>query len=168
MIPKIDKTCFVDESAVIIGDVEIKEKCGVFPSAVIRGDQNKITIDEGSNVQDCAVIHTDTKHKVKIGKNVSIGHSAIVHGATIDDNVIIGMNATIMNGAKIGKGSIIGACALVTENKNIPKNSLVVGIPGKVVKQDEKFNTASINNVETYKSLTINHKKKKYPHYKKL
>ena len=83
MIPKIDKTCFIAESAVIIGDVELKKNCGVFPNAVIRGDQNTIKIDEGSNVQDCAVIHTDIEHKVIIGKNVSLGHGSVVHGALL-------------------------------------------------------------------------------------
>ena len=167
MIPKIDKTCFIAESAVIIGDVELKKNCGVFPNAVIRGDQNTIKIDEGSNVQDCAVIHTDIEHKVIIGKNVSLGHGSVVHGAAIEDNVIIGMNSTIMNGAKIGKGSIIGACALVTEDKEIPPNSLVVGIPGKIIKQAEEFLEMGKKNAEEYHRLIEEHNNKDHEHYKK-
>ncbi len=167
MIPKIDKTSFIAESSVIIGNVEIGKNCGVFPNAVIRGDKNKIKIDEGSNIQDCCVIHTDTEYKVNIGKNVSIGHNAVIHGATIEDNVLVGMNSTVMNGAKIGEGSIIGACALVTENKVIPPNSLVMGIPGKVIKQDKKFEKMSIENAEIYQKLSKEHLEQKYTHYKK-
>ncbi len=167
MIPKIDKTSFIAESSVIIGNVEIKKNCGVFPNAVIRGDQNKIQLNDGSNVQDCAVIHTDTEHKVTIGKNVSIGHNAVIHGATIEDNVLIGMNATVMNGAKIKEGSIIGACALVTEDKEIPPNSLVIGIPGKIVKQDEKFLEMCKKNASIYKRLTKEHLEEQHDHYKK-
>lgn len=166
MIPEIDKTSFIAETAVIIGDVKIAKNCGVFPYAVIRGDQNTIKIDEGSNIQDCCVIHVNKENPVKIGKNVSIGHGAIIHGATIEDNVIIGMHATIMNGSKIGNGSIIGANALVTEKKEIPENSLVMGIPGKIIKQDEKFKKLSIQNAETYQQLAKEHKEKKYKHYK--
>lgn len=166
MEPKIGKSCYISKTSVIIGNVKIKDNCGIFPNAVIRGDKNLIEIDKGSNVQDCAVLHTDSKHTVKIGKNVSIGHGAIVHGAHIEDNVIVGMNATLMNGCEIGKGSIIGACGLVTENKKIPPNSLVLGIPGKIIKQDEKFEEMSIKNAETYKNLAKEHIKGEHIFYK--
>jgi carbonic anhydrase/acetyltransferase-like protein (isoleucine patch superfamily) len=101
--PKIHESCFISKTAVIIGNVKIRKNCGVFPNAVIRGDENLIEIDEGSNVQDCVVIHVNSEHSTKIGKNVSIGHKAVVHGATIEDNVIVGMNSTIMNGVKLAK-----------------------------------------------------------------
>jgi len=165
MNPDIHESSFISKTAVIIGNVKIKKNCGVFPNAVIRGDQNLIEIDEGSNIQDCAVIHVNSTYKVKIGKKVSIGHSAVIHGATIEDNVIVGMNATVMNGVKIGKGSIIGANALVTENKEIPPNSLVIGVPAKIAKQDEKFEDICIKNAEVYKKLSKEHKNKKYEFY---
>ena len=165
MKPKIDVSSFVAESAVIMGDVRIGKNCGIFPNSVIRGDQNSISMDEGSNLQDCAVIHTDIDHKVKIGKNVSIGHSAVVHGATIEDYVIIGMNATVMNGSKIGRGSIIGANTLITTDKVIPKNSLVIGIPGEIIKQDKKYEELAKKNAEVYYKLTQDHLQRKYKHY---
>ena len=166
MKPEIHKSSFVAKTAIITGDVKIGKNCGIFPNAVIRGDQNSINIDDGSNVQDCCVIHTNEKYAVKIGKNVSIGHGAIIHGANIEDNVIIGMNATLMNGCRISSGSIIGANALVTENKIVAENSLVLGVPGKTIKQDEKFKETAILNAETYQKLSKNHKDGKYKYYK--
>lgn len=157
MKPKIHKSSFIAKSAVVIGNVTIGKNCGVFPNAVIRGDENSIEIDDGSNVQDCCVIHCDEDHSVKIGKNVSIGHGAILHGATIEDNCLIGINVTILNGARIGKGSIIGANALVTTDMNVPENSLVLGIPGKVVKQDKKFCGMAILNAEAYQRISREH-----------
>ena len=165
MKPEINESSFIAKTAVIIGDVKIGKNCGVFPNAVIRGDQNSIRIDDGSNVQDCCVIHTNNEYKVEIGKNVSLGHGSIVHGAIIEENVIIGMNATVMNGCRIRNGSIIGANALVTEKKEIPENSLVLGVPGKVVKQDKKFKEAGILNAKTYQKLSKEHKDKKYQYY---
>jgi len=157
-MPTIHKSSFIDSSAVIIGDVSIGKNCGVFPHAVIRGDQNSITIGEGSNIQDCCVIHVNEKHCVTIGKNVSIGHSAMIHGATIGDDCLIGIHATVLNGSIIGSGSIIGANALVTEGKEIPKNSLVVGIPGKVIKQDGDFIETIRTNAQIYQQLSQKHK----------
>ena len=165
MKPEIHKSSFIADTAVIIGNVKIGKNCGVFPNAVIRGDQNTIKIDEGSNVQDCCVIHVNKENNVNIGKNVSIGHGAIIHGAIIDDNVIIGMHATVMNGCRIGQGSIIGANALLTEKKEIPENSLVIGIPAKIVKQDEKFKQLAIKNAETYQRLSKEHKEGKHIQY---
>jgi carbonic anhydrase/acetyltransferase-like protein (isoleucine patch superfamily) len=165
-MPSIHKTSFVAKSAVIIGDVTIGENCGIYPLAVIRGDENSIEIGDGSNVQDCCVIHVDKDHYVKIGKNVSIGHSATIHGAIIGDGCLIGIHATVLNGANIGSGSIIGACALVTENMEIPKNSLVLGIPGKIVKQDESYLKEARMNAETYKELSQKHRQGKFTVYK--
>ncbi len=165
MKPEIHKSSFVAKSAVVIGKVKIGKNCGVFPHAVIRGDQNTITINEGTNVQDCCVIHTDVDHKVTIGKNVSIGHGAIVHGATIEDDCLIGMHATIMNGAKIGSGSIIGAKALVTTDMEIPEHGLVLGIPGKVIKHDETFREMAKKNAKTYQKISKEHLEGKHPIY---
>ncbi len=167
MKPDIHNSSFIAKTAVIIGDVTIKKNCGVYPCAVIRGDKNSIIIDEGSNVQDCCVIHVDKEHNVKIGKNVSIGHAAVIHGATIENNCLIGINSTILNGAKIGKGSIIGANALVTTDMEVPENSLVLGVPGKIIKQDEKFCEIARLNAETYQKLSKEHLEGKHPVYSK-
>ena len=163
---KIDKSSFIAPTAVLIGDVTIGKHCGVYPHAVIRGDQNSIEIGDGSNVQDCCVIHVNDTFPVKIGKNVSIGHLAMIHGATIEDDCLIGINATVLNGARIGSGSMIGANALVTAGVEIPKNSLVLGVPGKVIKQDEGLLEMIRYNAETYKKLSQNHLQGKYPVYK--
>lgn len=161
-MPTIHKSCFIAPGAVIIGDVTIGKNCGVYPYAVLRGDENSIRIDDGSNVQDCCVVHTDADHVVTIGKNVTIGHGAIVHGAVIADDCLIGIHATVLNGARIGAGSIIGACALVTEQMVVPENSLVLGIPGKVVKQDPGFVTMIRTNAEIYQHLSQKHKQGKF------
>jgi len=165
-MPKIDKSSFIASSSVIIGDVTIGKNCGIYPYAVIRGDQNSIEIGDGSNIQDCCVIHVNNKNPVKIGKNVSIGHLAMIHGATINDECLIGINATVLNGVKIGSGSVIGANALVTAGMDIPKNSLVLGVPGKVVKTDEGLLEMIRSNAETYKKLSEEHLQGKYTVYK--
>ena len=165
MKPKIHESSYIDETAVIIGNVKIGKNCGVFPYAVIRGDQNYIEIGEGSNVQDCCIIHVNSEHKTILGKNVSLGHASMVHGATIEDNCIIGINSVILNGARIGAGSIVGAGAVVTSEMVVPENSLVVGIPGKVVKQDTKFREQAIKNAETYQRLSKEHKLGKHHRY---
>jgi len=161
-MPKIHKSSFIAPNAVIIGNVTIGENCGVFPNAVIRGDENSIVIGDGSNIQDCCVIHTDAEHQVKIGKNVTIGHAAMIHGATILDDCLIGIHATVLNGAKIGSGSIIGACALVTEDMVVPEHSLILGVPGKIIKQDPQFVDIIRKNAEIYQKLSQKHKQGTY------
>ena len=165
MLPVIDKSSFVAKTAVIIGNVKIGKNCGIYPCAVIRGDENSIEIGDGSNVQDCCILHVDADHKIKIGKNVSIGHGAMVHGATIEDECIVGINATVLNGANIGRGTVIGANALVTTNMKVPKNSLVVGIPGKVQKLEEKLKDIISFNAKEYKRLSKEHKDGKYQRF---
>jgi carbonic anhydrase/acetyltransferase-like protein (isoleucine patch superfamily) len=167
MKPEIHKSSFVSKDAVIIGNVKIGRNCGIYPCAVIRGDENSIVIDDGSNIQDCCVIHTDADHKVRIGKNVSIGHCAMVHGATIEDDCLIGIHSTVLNGAKIGKGSIIGANALVKEYMEVPENSLVIGVPGKVVKQDKKIIEKTRLNAAEYRRISKSHIDKKHITFEK-
>jgi carbonic anhydrase/acetyltransferase-like protein (isoleucine patch superfamily) len=157
-MPKIHKSSFIAPDASIIGNVTIGENCGVFSNAVIRGDENSIVIGDGSNIQDCCVIHTDAEHQVKIGKNVTIGHAAMIHGATILDDCLIGIHATVLNGSKIGSGSIIGACALVTEDMVVPEHSLILGVPGKIIKQDPHFVDMIRKNAEIYQKLSQKHK----------
>jgi len=166
MKPEIHKSTFVSETAVIIGNVKIGKNCGIFPNAVIRGDENSIEIGDGSNVQDCCVIHCDQDHTVKIGKNVSMGHCAMIHGATIKDDCLIGIHATVLNGAKIGSGCIIGANALVKSDTIIPENSLVIGIPGKVIKQDPENRKIAQKNAEEYRRISKSHLEGKHKYYK--
>ncbi|MBE5901722.1 MAG: gamma carbonic anhydrase family protein [Lachnospiraceae bacterium] len=132
---KIAENVFIADGAKIIGDVTIGEEASVWFNAVIRGDEYPITIGKRSNVQDGAVLHVGGGFSCTIGDDVSIGHGAIVHGCEVGDGTLIGMGATILNGAKIGKYCIIGAGALVTEGKEIPDHSVVMGVPGKVVRQ---------------------------------
>ncbi len=122
---------FIHPQAVIEGDVKLGKNVTICACAVLRGDEGQIAVGDNSNVQDCAVVHRGAQ----VGKGVSIGHGAVVHGCVIGDNVIVGMNATILNDAIIGDNVIIAAGALVTEGKKIDPSSLVMGIPGKVVRQ---------------------------------
>jgi len=137
MAPRIHPECFIADTAVIIGEVTIEAGASIWYGAVLRGDENSIHIGEGTNIQDNVTIHNIPSHSVKIGKNCSIGHGAIVHGCVIHDNVIIGINATVLDGAEIHTGSIIGANALVLENQVIPENSLAVGVPAKVIREND-------------------------------
>lgn len=132
---RIHPTVFVAETATIIGEVTIYPDASVWFGAVIRGDADKIVIGEGTNVQDGAIIHCDTNLPTTIGKRAVIGHRAVIHGATIADNVMIGIGAIVLNGAKVGEYSIIAAGSLVPEGKEIPPRSLVMGVPGKVVRE---------------------------------
>ena len=121
--------------AQVFGDVELGENVSVWHGAVIRGDTDSITIGDNSNVQDNCVVHCTRGFPVVIGKNVSVGHGAVVHGCRLDDNVLIGMNATVLNGAHISKTCIVGDGAVVSEGKEFPERSLILGVPAKVVKQ---------------------------------
>ena len=118
-----------------LGDNWSASNASIIGDVTLRGDVENIYVGEGSNIQDGSVLHTDPGYPLKIGKDVTIGHLVMLHGCTIEDNSLIGIGAVILNGAKIGKNCIIGANALVTENKIIPDNSLVVGSPGKIVRQ---------------------------------
>lgn len=140
--------------ATIVGDVILNENVNVWYGAVIRTEKETIEIGRDSNIQDLTVIHTDHGFPVRIGKRVTIGHRAIVHGCTIEDEVMIGMGAIVMNGAKIGKHSIIGAGALIPEGKIIPENSIVVGCPGKIIHQTSEQQVQSIiENAKHYVDL---------------
>ena len=133
--PCVHPSAFVAENATVIGEVTLAEDSSVWFGAVIRADSDSIVIGKGANVQDCAVLHCDPGYPMTLGENVTVGHSAVVHGATIGDNVVIGMHATLLNGCTVGANSIIGAGALVKEGQVIPENALVVGVPAKVVRQ---------------------------------
>lgn len=151
--PNIDSSVFVAKGAVILGDVTIAKDCSIWYNATVRSTESFIKIGEGSNVQDNAVIHVAHNYPTIIGSYVTIGHGAIVHGCTIDDNALIGMGAIILNGAKIGKNCIIAAGALIPQNKVIPDNSLVMGSPGKIIRQvtDEEIQKNTENAQEYIK-----------------
>jgi carbonic anhydrase/acetyltransferase-like protein (isoleucine patch superfamily) len=132
-LPKIPKSCFIEETAVVIGDVVMGEECSVWFHAVIRGDVNSIRIGDRTNVQDLSMLHvTHDTHPLVIGSEVTIGHHVVLHGCTIQDRVLVGMGAIVMDGAMIGEGSIVGAGALVTEGTIVPPKSLILGSPAKV------------------------------------
>lgn len=133
--PTIPDSCFVAPNSSIIGDVALGGDCSVWPFASIRADSDTISIGARSNVQDCAVLHTAAGYPTVVGKGVTVGHQAVVHGCTVGDNVLVGMGARILSGAKIGEDCIIGAGAVVTEGAEIPEGSVVMGVPGKVVRE---------------------------------
>lgn len=138
-IPQVGESVFVADSADVIGSVILGAGASVWFNAVIRGDTDTIIIGAGSNVQDGAVLHTDPGIQVVVGSNVTIGHCAMVHGCTIGDNSLIGINAVVLNRARIGRNCLVGANALVPEGMDVPDNSLVLGMPAKVVRQlDDK------------------------------
>jgi carbonic anhydrase/acetyltransferase-like protein (isoleucine patch superfamily) len=131
--PTIPKSCFIDDTGIVIGDVVMGEQCSVWFHAVIRGDVHYIRIGQRTNVQDLCMLHvTHDTHPLTIGSDVTIGHHVVLHGCTIKDRVLIGMGAIIMDGAVIGEDSIVGAGALVTERTMVPPKSLVLGSPAKV------------------------------------
>jgi carbonic anhydrase/acetyltransferase-like protein (isoleucine patch superfamily) len=132
--PQIDPSAWVAPDANLIGRVVLEAEASVWFGVTIRGDNEEIRVGPGSNVQENCVLHTDIGYPLVIGANCTIGHKAMLHGCTIGEGTLIGMGATILNGARIGKGCLIGACALVTEGKVIPDGSLVMGAPGKVVR----------------------------------
>ncbi len=133
--PRLHPSAWVVPTATIIGDVTLEEESSVWYGALLRGDINRIIIGPRSNVQDNAVVHLDTAYPTILGELVTVGHSAIVHACRVDDEVLIGMGAIVLDGAEVGARSIIGANTLVTLGMKIPPGSLVLGSPGKVVKQ---------------------------------
>ncbi len=130
-----DDQFFIAPTAAVIGKVRLETDASIWWHAVLRGDNELITVGEGSNVQDGSVLHTDPGFPLTIGKGVSIGHLVMLHGCTIGDNSLIGIGAVILNGARIGRNCLIGAKALVLEGAEIPDNSVVLGAPGKVARQ---------------------------------
>lgn len=148
---EINGEVFIAPTATVVGNVSLQNEVSVWFGAVLRGDSDRISIGEQTNIQDNAVIHADPGDPCIIGKGCVIGHSAIVHGALLDDNVLIGMHATVLNRANIGRGSVIGANALVPAGMVIPPFSLVLGVPAKVVKTLDENSIEKIHeNVAEY------------------
>ncbi|SHH17436.1 gamma carbonic anhydrase family protein [Marivita hallyeonensis] len=133
--PQVADDTWIADDANLIGDVVIEDGASVWFCATLRGDNERITLGQGSNIQENCVLHTDMGYPLVIGENCTIGHKVMLHGCTIGNNTLIGMGAIILNGARIGDNCLIGAGALITEGKEIPDGSLVMGAPGKVVRE---------------------------------
>jgi len=142
--PQIHDDTWVAPDANLIGKVVMEAGSSVWFGCTIRADHEEIRVGEGSNVQEDCVMHVDAGYPLTIGKDCTIGHKVMLHGCEIGDNTLVGMGAMILNGAKIGRNCLIGAGALVTENKEIPDNSLVMGVPGKVVREVDEKNARRI------------------------
>ena len=145
--PKISKRSKIFKNAVIAGDVTISDYVSVWYNATIRGDMAPVVILENTNIQDNCVIHTNTGLPTHIGKNVTVGHAAIIHAATVEDNCLIGMGSIILDGAVIGKNSLVGAGCVVPPNKIVPENTLVVGNPMKIIRKlsEDELKNISLN-----------------------
>lgn len=152
-VPSVRASCYVHKTAVLIGDVKLGENVSVWPCAVLRGDIAAISVGDNSNIQENACIHVNYGAPCQIGRGVSVGHGAVVHGSKIGDNCLIGMNAVVME-SEIGPNCIIGAGSVVTAGKNIPAGSLVLGVPAKVVRQldEDEINTI-LHNAHEYQRL---------------
>jgi carbonic anhydrase/acetyltransferase-like protein (isoleucine patch superfamily) len=136
IVPKIAASAYIDPSAQVIGDVAVGERSSIWPNVTARGDVHSIRIGDDSNVQDNSVLHCDEGlFPLEIGDRVTVGHLAMLHGCTIEDDCVIGIGAVVLNGAKIGKGSVIAAGAVVPEGAEVPPDSMVMGVPGKVKRQ---------------------------------
>ena len=145
VLPRIPGSCYVDESAQVIGDVTLGEHASIWMCAVVRGDVNSIRIGANSNIQDCSVLHGMLgKFTVELGDWVTVGHSVTLHGCVVEDRCLIGMGAVILNGARVGHDSIVAAGTLITEGMVIEPGSLVMGSPGKVRRQLSEEEKASI------------------------
>ncbi len=135
LVPKIHESAWVADSAQVIGHVELAQDSSVWFGTVIRGDTSTIRIGRGSNIQDSSVLHADEGMPLVIGDNVTVGHQVMLHGCTVGDGSLIGIQAVVLNGAKIGKNCLVGAGSLVTEGKEFPDGSMILGSPAKVVRQ---------------------------------
>ncbi|WP_188533886.1 gamma carbonic anhydrase family protein [Kocuria dechangensis] len=157
--PRIHPSAFVAPTATVVGDVELGPSSGVFYGATVRGDRSPLRLGEGSNLQDNVVVHSDLEHPCTIGAGVSVGHGAVLHGCTVEDDVLVGMNATVLNGAVVGTGSLVAAGAVVLEGTVVPPRSLIAGVPAKVrreltAEEQEKVRA----NARTYLRLSAEHR----------
>lgn len=157
VVPQLaEGECWVAPNATVIGRVALRKDASVWFNAVLRGDHELIEICEGANVQDGCVLHTDPGYPLTVGKHATIGHKVMLHGCTIGEGALIGIGATILNGAVIGNGSIVGAHALIPEGKVIPERSMVMGMPGRVVRElseedSKRFAEPAAHYVENWK-----------------
>jgi carbonic anhydrase/acetyltransferase-like protein (isoleucine patch superfamily) len=169
--PTVPASCFIEETSIVIGDVVLREHCSVWFHAVIRGDVHYIRIGDRTNVQDLCMLHvTHDTHPLIIGNEVTIGHSAILHGCTIKDRVLIGMGAIVMDGAVIGEDSVVGAGALVVEGMIVPPKSVIHGTPGRVRRATTEAELAwikeSAENYVTYASQYLDNSSRTKPGFR--
>ena len=159
--PEIHEQTYVADTADVIGRVKLGKGASVWYQAVLRGDSETITVRENSNIQDCAVLHTDPGYSLEVGEGVTVGHQAMLHGCTIGANSLIGIQAIILNGAVIGRNCLVAAGAVVTEGKSFPDNSLIVGAPAKVIRELSPEAVAKLQaNASHYVSRGQAHKEK--------
>lgn len=162
----IDPTAFIHPLAVVCGDVTLGARASVWPTAVVRGDSAAISIGAESNVQDGVVVHVDAGLPCRIGARVAVGHRAIVHGATVEDDCLVAMGAILLNRVRVGRGSIVGAGAVCPEGMEIPPGSLVLGVPGRVVRRTTDDERARIGGtVDAYLVLQQEHRDGRYPRH---
>ena len=163
----IDRNAYIHPLAVIIGDVTLGARTSVWPTAVIRGDTAPITVGADSNVQDGSVLHVDDGYPLVIGSRVSIGHRAVLHGATVEDDCLIAMGAILLNGVVVGAGSLVGAGAVCREGMRIPPKSVVLGVPARVARAATSEITERIRHThESYLRLQEAYRAGKYPPYR--
>ncbi|MEV8338894.1 gamma carbonic anhydrase family protein [Leucobacter sp. NPDC077196] len=157
--PEVDETAWVAPGAVVVGNVRIGAQSSVWYNAVLRGDSDAVRVGERSNIQDGAVVHTQRGDAAVIGDDVSVGHLAMIHGATIENGCLIGMHATVLTGAVVGTGSLVAAGAVVPQGMVVPPHSLVVGVPGRVVRalREEDRDTVRLNSAR-YLETTEHHR----------
>ncbi|MHB8584481.1 MAG: gamma carbonic anhydrase family protein [Thermoplasmatota archaeon] len=164
--PRVDPTAYVHPSAVLLGDVTIGPRSSVWPQASLRGDMGPIRVGEGSSIQDGCLLHTDPGGAVEVGNGVTIGHGAIVHGASVGDDTIVGMGAIILEGASVGRGCIVAAGAVVREGQAVPDASLVAGVPAKVLRTDPELAGRAKGNAGRYLALTERYRKGEIPEWR--
>lgn len=161
---RIHERAYIHPAAVVCGDVRVGARASIWPTAVVRGDSAPIVIGEDTNVQDGTVIHVDAGVPCVIGARVAIGHRAIVHGATVEDDCLIAMGAILLNRVHVGRGSIIGAGALCPEGMQVPPGSLVIGLPGRVVRPTTPAERERITRtVESYLAMQERHRRGEFP-----
>lgn len=159
MTPSVHATAYVHPTAVLIGDVEVGPDASVWPHATLRADMGPIRVGAATSVQDGSVLHTDPGGAVVLGRYVTVGHGAIVHGASVGDETIIGMGAVVLEGAKVGRGCIIGAGAVVREGQEVPDHALVAGVPAKVLRIDHDLVGRTRPNAERYVALAARYRR---------
>lgn len=157
--PVIDPAAFLAPTSVVLGDVRLAAGAGVWYHAVLRGDCESISVGAGSNIQDNCTVHADPGFPVVVGENVTVGHNAVLHGCVIEDDVLVGMGATVLNGAHIGTGSLVAAQALVPQGMRVPPGSLVAGVPARVRRELTEEERATVRlNAEHYVALAEVHR----------
>jgi carbonic anhydrase/acetyltransferase-like protein (isoleucine patch superfamily) len=163
----IHPSAFIHELAIVVGDVTLGPRVSVWPTAVIRGDSAPIVIGADTNVQDATIIHVDRGVPATVGERVAIGHRALIHGATVEDDCLIAMGAILLNGVRVGRGSLVGAGAVCVEGMEIPPNSLVLGVPARVVRETTPAMRERIaHTVQSYLALQDEHRAGRYARHR--